>query len=285
MTGFVLRKNARSKDLSFERAFAFPLFRLALTLLLTFCGIWAAFAQGAVAVPTAAPQGWLQETAQIIVRPLPLLGLLVVGLLLVYWDLLTPTDWDIRGTLGVLCLILAFVAQIIVGEVGWAGILLLLVGLAGVLLEIHVFPGRGSAIAGFVLLFSGMLVALNSTHNAAFALTVTIFLTFVTGIAFLGYLPKSPAWQQERLRIQQQQAILTPDVADVPLLRPGQIGTALMALRPTGTAEFLGVQAQVVSETGFLEPGATVRIERIEGDHIIVTPVTETVEASLGILG
>ena len=283
MIGFGLRANARSKGFSFDRAFAPSLLRIALTLLLALCGAWAAFAQGAVAAPSAAPQGWLQETAHVIVRPLPLLGLLVVGLLLVYWDLLTPSDWDIRGTLGVLFLITVFVAQIIVGEVGWVGILLLLAGLAGVLLEIHLFPGRGSALVGFVLLFAGMLISLSSTHNAAFALSVTIFLTLVTGIAFLGYLPKSPAWQKERLRIQQQPAILTPDASALPLLRLGQIGTALMALRPTGTAEFMGIQAQVRSETGFLEPGATVRIERIEGDHIVVAPVTETVEESLGI--
>ena len=78
---------------------------------------------------------------------------------------------------------------------------------------------------------------------------------------------------------------MSPDVTAAPLLRPGQIGTALMALRPTGTAEFMGIQAQVLSETGFVEPGATLRIERIEGDRIIVAAVTETVEASLGLRG
>ncbi|MEI6431050.1 MAG: hypothetical protein WCP07_02610 [bacterium] len=257
-----------------------------LAILLALCASIVAYAQGVVVAPAhPSSTGWLNSAAQIIVRPLPLFCLLAIGLLLVYWDLLTPTDWDLRGTLGVLFLITAFVAQVIIGEVGWVGIILLLAGLAGVLLEVHALPGRGLAIGGFALLFSGMLIALSSTHNAAFAALVTLFMTVVTGIAFLAYLPKSPAWQQERLRIQQQHAVLNPSVSDAPLLRPGQIGTTLIALRPTGTAEFMGIQAIVVSETGFLEPGATVRIERVEGDRIIVAAVTETVEASLELRG
>lgn len=270
------------------RALTQILLHTGLALTLALCAIFAAYAQGTIAAPAPTnaftPTDWLHSAAQVIVRPFPLFGLLAAGLLLVYWDLLTPTDWDFRGTLGVLFLITAFIAQVIIGEVGWVGILLLLAGLAGVLLEIHAAPGRGLAIGGFVLLFSGMLISLNSTHNAAFAFLVTMFMTLVTGVAFLAYLPKSPAWQKERLRIQQQPAILTLDLTAAPLLRSGQIGTALMALRPTGTAEFMGIQAQVLSETGFLEPGATLRIERIEGDRIIVAAVTETVEASLGLL-
>jgi membrane-bound serine protease (ClpP class) len=261
-----------------EGASVLPFLRLLVAVLFVLCGALAAFAQDGG--PSVAQAGFWERTAHVIVRPWVTIGLLVAGCLLLYHDLLTPKTWGATGTLGVIAVGLVFAAQITVGDVGWVGVLLLLAGLAAILLEILVLPGRGSALVGFVLLFAGMFLSLGGTKNALFALSVTAFLIVVTGIAFLAYLPKSPAWQQESQRIQQKQAVMG-DLLERPVLRPNQIGTALIALRPTGTADFGGVQVQVVTEDDFLESGATIVITRIESDRVVVE-AADAAESALG---
>ena len=53
----------------------------------------------------------------------------------------------------------------------------------------------------------------------------------------------------------------------------GRSGTARSTLRPAGIADFDGVRLNVVSEGDFIEPGSTVRVERVEGKRIVVTKI------------
>src|SRR5262249_38500227 len=135
--------------------------RLLLALLCLLGSCLACFAQGPYALPQPV-NPWLQA-ANFIVQPYVTIGLLVAGCLLLFQDLLTPRTWGVTGTLGVICMGLVFAAFITVGDRGWVGEILLLVGLAAILLEIHVFPGFGSAILGFVLMFAGMFLCLGGT--------------------------------------------------------------------------------------------------------------------------
>lgn len=213
--------------------------------------------------------------AHFVVHPWATIALLVFGCSLLYYDLLTPKTWDITGTMGVLFVGLVFAAQVTVGA-AYLGVLLLLAGLALILLEIHVYPGHGSALAGFVLMFAGMFLSLDGAHHAAFALSVTTVLTIVVGIAFLAYLPKSPAWQRLGQRLGTQTA-LSPCAPDderqydfAQLI--GKQGTTLTALRPSGTADFDGAQFLVVTEGDFLSSGTAVLVTEVEGDRVVVEP-------------
>ena len=51
----------------------------------------------------------------------------------------------------------------------------------------------------------------------------------------------------------------------------GRSGTARSALRPAGIADFDGVRLNVVSEGDFIEQGAFVRVDRVEGKRIVVS--------------
>ena len=251
----------------------------------------AAFAQEAGTVAT--PLGGWGAVATFIVQPYVTIALLVAGCLLLFHDLLTPLTWGVTGTLGVICMVLVFAAFITLGDRGWAGELLLLAGLAMILLEIHVFPGHGSALAGFILMFAGMFNCLGGAHNPVFALSITSFLIAVSGLAFLAYLPKSPAWQ--RLRAQMEQKSLLPSAMNTmhpglhPILthgqtvsesleaetilagvRPGHTGRTLTALRPIGEAEINGRRIPVVTEGDFLTPNTAIVVTEVEDGRIVV---------------
>ena len=53
----------------------------------------------------------------------------------------------------------------------------------------------------------------------------------------------------------------------------GETGVARTALRPEGIAEFDGQRVHVKSGGGYIEPGAIIRIIRIEGSQVVVAPV------------
>ena len=65
---------------------------------------------------------------------------------------------------------------------------------------------------------------------------------------------------------------LTPHTAQVLV---GRKGTAQAPLRPMGKAEVGGRTYTVKSEGIYIDPGTPVRVDRIEGPHIIVVPVME----------
>lgn len=218
--------------------------------------------------PSIFAGGW-HGIAEMILNPWTTIGLLVAGCLLLYHDLLTPRTWGVTGTLGVLCVGAVFAAQVKAGGVGWVGVVLMLLGLAAVLLEIHVFAGHGSALGGFLLMYAGMFLSLGGTRNTAFALGVTTALTIVFGLAFLAYLPKSPAWKRIGMQLHLQ-SVLQHSPADSPSQILGMTGRSMTDLRPSGLAQINGMQLPVVTEGEFLESGTPIIVTHLEAGRIIV---------------
>ena len=55
----------------------------------------------------------------------------------------------------------------------------------------------------------------------------------------------------------------------------GRTGETHTLLRPAGIAEFDGVKLNVVSDGDFIDAGRQVRVERVEGNRIVVREVAE----------
>jgi membrane-bound ClpP family serine protease len=58
------------------------------------------------------------------------------------------------------------------------------------------------------------------------------------------------------------------------LLKEGEEGTAISALRPMGKADFEGKQYEVSSLGPFIESGTKIKIIKIASHHIIVEPLS-----------
>ena len=67
----------------------------------------------------------------------------------------------------------------------------------------------------------------------------------------------------------------TPETNDLTYFI-GRTGTARSTLRPAGIAEFDGVRLNVVSDCDFIEQGAAVRVDRVEGKRIVVSQIQES---------
>lgn len=53
-------------------------------------------------------------------------------------------------------------------------------------------------------------------------------------------------------------------------LAPGEVGTAQSDLRPSGIAIFDARRRDVIAEGRWVERGATVRVVKVEGNHVVV---------------
>lgn len=213
---------------------------------------------------------WSDFANWLVHSPWAIVAFLVAGFVLLFHEMLTPLTWGWTGTLGTIAVGAVFAAEWTVGAGGWPGIVSMLVGLTLLLLEIHVWPGRGiCAIFGLILLFAGMVQVLGAIERPAFALSVSTAVSLASMVAFFAYLPKSPRW-----RAIGQEILGGRDAALIPAHSPvaaGSVGTTTTALRPVGTATFDGVPYRALTEGEFLPVGTVVSVQRCDTDHVVVT--------------
>lgn len=223
-----------------------------------------------------------ERLARFIAALAPLL--LIAGGLLLYFEIRTP-GFGLPGLLGILCLAAFFWGHHIAGLAGAEELLLFLVGMALLLVELFVLPGFGMVgVTGILLMVASLLLSM--THrppagpwwptwealsvplrNLAFAIA-----GMAVGGAVLGRLfPQTSLFRRLALTAATAKDAgfaANPDRSDL----VGREGVAVTALRPGGVARFGDERVDVISEGGFIESGARVRVARVEGRSVFVAP-------------
>ncbi|WP_395142683.1 NfeD family protein [Armatimonas sp.] len=221
---------------------------------------------------------WWSQAETFIAQPWVTILLLVAACLLLFHDMLTPLTWGLTGNLSVVCFALVLVAHAVSG----VGVAVLIGGVALLLIETHLLPGRGiAALVGFGLVFGGIYLSLSDGPKHAsngFSLAAAATVTVFSIVTFLAYLPKSPVWKQLGREIYAQSAGVE-FVRDLPQEWIGKRGQVATPLRPVGVVVIEGRQLTVVTEGDFLEPGVEVQITEIMGDRIVVDPIAVLVGA------
>ena len=152
-------------------------------------------------------------------------------------------------------------------------VLCILVGVALLILEVFM-PGFGlPGISGMVLMIASVvLVWIN--YGAVAGLLVAVASLALAGIAISVSLRSASKGKLS------QSALVLPEVdmsgidesAELGEL-VGREGVSDTVLRPAGIVEFDGVRLNVVSDGGYIEKGAKVRVEKIQGNRIVVKKV------------
>lgn len=163
----------------------------------------------------------------------------------------------------------------VLGNIPALIVVLTLAGLGLLILEVFM-PGFGvPGISGIILLI-GAVILLWIRVNALAALGLVVLIVAVVAIllsialksAASGRLSKSPIILQEEERTEAG-FISNADMS----VFLGRVGETRTVLRPSGIAEFDGVRLNVVSDGTYLQQGAKVRIESVEGSRIVVREV------------
>lgn len=211
------------------------------------------------------PMTLSEQTGRILTTPWVAVLLLVVGIIAIGIEVMKP-GLTFPGMLGITCLGLFFLGNILVGTAGGLELVLAIIGIILIVIELFV-PGGIFGIGGAVLVAASIFLAVPTPQQALMYLTwaALAFLVVLFGLVrtigkrglgrFLTLEKSAQGWAPARTEL----AALV-----------GQEGKALTVLRPAGTAQFGDLKVDVVTEGEFLPAGVSVRVVQVEGTRVVV---------------
>ena len=235
---------------------------------------------GAAGAEVIVPQAnWAEKLVRFLSNPLVAPLLLSLGVLGLMIEIKTPS-FGLAGGVGLAALAAFFGSHLIVGLAGWEEVILLGVGLIALAIEVFLVPGFGIAgIIAIVCIGTGVFLALLSSlptwgdiARAMGMIAVSVMIVVAAAYTLLQKLPTT-----NRLRgVFLQAATARAEGYVSAEAREDLVGTqgiAVTDLHPAGTGMFAGERLDVVSEAGYVEKGAPIRIVRAEGYRHVVLPV------------
>jgi membrane-bound serine protease (ClpP class) len=223
-----------------------------------------------------AQYSWGEELARIVNTP-EISGLLLsIGMLGLILEM--QTLHGIAGIVGISALGLFFGTHIYAGFSNGLVIGLAILGMLGILWELHVVPGHGlPGILGGAALLASVLLAFGIPFFVLAVETVsTAIILAAIGFALLTRFFPRNAWM-DRLVLAAAQGPEYVASADFRSLR-GATGTASSYLRPAGIASIDDKRVDVLTEGEFIPAGTPIRVTRVEGSRIFVEPLHQEVK-------
>jgi membrane-bound serine protease (ClpP class) len=221
---------------------------------------------------------WAERVVRTLTHPVVSSLLVTVAMLGIIIELRTP-GFGIPGGLGVASLGLFLWGHWLVQLVGWEEALLALAGVALLALELFVIPGFGIAgVLGILALLAGLVLSLlGSGGNAPeFIVAATTRIVFALLLALAGSLvllrfqPRLPVGRALILstRLGAGTGYTSEPPTDAGWL--GREGRTVSPLHPAGIADINGQRVDVVSDGDFIAAGERVRVDRVDGNRIVV---------------
>ncbi|MDR2776328.1 MAG: nodulation protein NfeD [Tannerella sp.] len=222
---------------------------------------------------------WLDELKGFLMNPVlqSVLILLIIGG--IYFELQTP-GIGFPLVASILAAVLYFAPLYVEGLAANWEILLFVIGVMLVVVEIFVIPGFGvTGIGGMVLMVTGFILALlnNTTFRfdgvsgvevgrAFMIVSVGIVLGMAGMIWLSNRIGTQGMFQKVALNTDLREAVSSPSLSGL----VGRMGTAVTVLRPSGKVMIEGEWYDGISESGFIEKGANVRVLRSENAQLYV---------------
>lgn len=178
----------------------------------------------------------------------------------------------IAGLIGVSALALFFGTHVYAGFSNGLVIGLAILGLAGILLELHVIPGHGIAgTLGILALIASVFLAFGVPFIfvAVQSLAIAIVISIAAFVLVARVVPRN-AFLHRLALVAAQGSDYVASEDHRPLL--GRSGIAATFLRPAGVAAIGGQRVDVLTEGDFVPAGTAIVVTRVEGARIFVRP-------------
>jgi membrane-bound serine protease (ClpP class) len=178
----------------------------------------------------------------------------------------------IAGLIGASALALFFGTHLYAGFSNGLVIALAILGIAGILLELHVIPGHGVAgILGTVALLASVILAFGVpfVFVAVQSLAIAIVISVAAFVLVARLVPQNAFMHRLALAAAQGSDYVASE-DHRPLL--GRSGIAATYLRPAGVAAIDGQRVDVLTEGDFVPAGTAIVVTRVEGARIFVRP-------------
>ena len=150
-------------------------------------------------------------------------------------------------------------------------ILCLVSGIALLVVEVFM-PGFGlPGISGLALIIAGVVITWN-TYGAVAGLAVTLIALALAGISISMSIKSAATGKLSKSALVLNEVTHPVDHEDTEALT-GKEGETTTVLNPVGFAEFDGVRLSVITEGSYLQKGARVKVEKVDGAKIIVREI------------
>lgn len=212
--------------------------------------------------------------------------LMLIGIGAIYTEIKAP-GFGLPGIVGIICLGLVFFSQYLAGLADYTELLVLLTGVLLMGVEVFVLPGFGVAgISGLVFIAAGLVLSFQNfvlpdpslpwekalmIKNLAQVFGAFLFAFFISLFMIRFVLPKFSKMVNGPY-LEADLKDFRVDTADDFGVSPGDTGIAHTFLRPSGKILVKGRKIDAITRGEFIEKGINVKIEKIEHNHVIVTP-------------
>ncbi len=152
------------------------------------------------------------------------------------------------------------------------GIIMLVVGFILIVVEMYI-PGFGApGIIGSILTIAGIAMWAESPLQALVMTIIIVALLCIALSISIHSLSKGRLAKSKLVLHQVSGAAQELGENDLSYF-VGHEGVAKTVLRPAGMGEFDGVKLNIVSDGEFIQSGAKVRIDHVEGNRIVVSEI------------
>ncbi|WP_026563536.1 NfeD family protein [Bacillus sp. UNC41MFS5] len=182
---------------------------------------------------------------------------------------LFSTKFGVAGFIGVLALTLFFYGHFQAGLAGYGTLLLFVAGLILIFLEFFL-PGAIAGTLGVAALILSLFLAGEDTIQISVSILIAIFLSVLVFFMMIKIFNKKLVLFNKMVLFDsaRKEDGYVSNINRTDLL--GKEGFALTILRPAGTVIIDNERVDVVSEGGFIEQNALVKVIKVEGARIVV---------------
>jgi membrane-bound serine protease (ClpP class) len=226
-------------------------------------------------------QEWTESMLRFLANPImsSLLMMMMLGGL--YFEMQTP-GFGFAGSISAVGAVLFFSPLYIMGLAESWEIVIFVIGVILIIIEIFVIPGFGlvgaAGVTAVIFSLGAALIGnvglnfpeLYLISKAIWTLAITLILTILLISSLARYLPENRVFSKLVLSASTDTASgYMSYTAHDELV--GQAGTALNALRPSGTVLIDGKRVDVVSDGDFIDKGQDVKVVQVLGSKVIVS--------------
>jgi membrane-bound ClpP family serine protease len=182
---------------------------------------------------------------------------------------LFSSKFGVAGFIGVLALIIFFYGHFQAGMAGYGTLLLFVAGLLLIFLEFFL-PGAISGTLGVSALIFSLFLAGEDVIQMGVSILIAIFLSVLVFFIMIKIFNKKLVLFNKMVLSEsaKKEDGYVSNINRTDLL--GKEGIALTILRPSGTVIINNERVDVVSEGGFIEQNAVVKVIKVEGARIVV---------------
>lgn len=196
--------------------------------------------------------------------------LTIAGAAIVYE--LFSTKFGVSGFIGLFALLLFFYGHFQAGLAGVGTIILFAVGILLIFLEFFL-PGAISGTLGLAALIASLFLAGDNPLYMGISIFISLGISIVLLFIMIKVFGKKMVLINRMILFEtaKKEDGYVSNVNRTDLL--GSVGEAITMLRPAGTAVFHNERVDVVSEGGFIDQGAKIKVIKVEGVRIVVREV------------